>query len=117
MSVYLNCISDGIDVKVPLAEIDKGVEHSEAIVILANIEAFVMELVHSSIVTVKPKEWADKDLWWTKQFVLFDVQKDNSTFQFDFYNWNEMFFVKIGFTIRDVQVYENILTESVQHCL
>ena len=40
--------------KVPLTEIDEGVEHSEAVVILANIEAFVMELVHSSIVTVKP---------------------------------------------------------------
>ena len=83
MSVYLNCISDGIDVKVPLTEIDKGVEHSEAIVILANIEAFVVELVHSSIVTVKPKEWEDKDLWWTKQFVLSDVHKDNYTFEFD----------------------------------
>ena len=62
MSLYLHCISDIIDVKVPLTEIDKGVEHSEAVVILANIEAFVMELVHSSIVTVKPKEWADKYL-------------------------------------------------------
>jgi len=49
----LDGISNVIDVKLPLTEIDKGVQHSESIVILTNIEASVMEGIHSSIVTVK----------------------------------------------------------------
>ena len=61
-SIYLDCISDIIDVKVPLTEINKGVQHPEAVVILANIEAFVVETVHGSVVTIKPVEGADKSL-------------------------------------------------------
>ena len=57
---YLDGISNVIDVKLPLTEIDKGVQHSESIVILTNIEASVMEGIHSSIVTVKPGKVSDK---------------------------------------------------------
>ena len=37
-----------------LTEVDEGVQHPECVVVLPEVETFLVEEIHSSVVTVKP---------------------------------------------------------------
>ena len=54
VAVGMDCSLDHLLIKTSLTQIDKGVEHSESVIILTNVEALVMKLINSSIVTVIP---------------------------------------------------------------
>ena len=61
-SIHVGMVTVGMDgslddllIKSSLTQVDKGVEHPESVVILANIEALVMKLINSSIVTIIPR--------------------------------------------------------------
>ena len=49
-------LGDDARIYSPLTEIYEGVEHPECVVILAEVETFLMEQIHSSVVTVKPRQ-------------------------------------------------------------
>ena len=55
VAVGMNGSLNYILIKSSLTQVDKGVEHPESIVILANVEALVMKLINSSIVAIIPR--------------------------------------------------------------
>ena len=61
-SIHMGMVAVGMDggfddflIKSTLTQVDKSVKHPKSIIILANIETFVMELINCSIVTVIPR--------------------------------------------------------------
>ena len=47
-------LGDDVRIYSPLTQVYEGVQHPECVVILAEVETFLVEQIHCGVVTVKP---------------------------------------------------------------
>ena len=59
-TIFLDRAGDILLVIFAFTKVDKGIEHPEGVVISPNIETFLVESIHSCVVTVISKQDKDK---------------------------------------------------------